>query len=128
MTDFANWIMLIIALIVLAATGRIRDFFNGFRNAYSNSPKDLEKSEKAWKEFYITMIIITIAMAITCLFDSFKDPAGAYLFAITTCDDWDDLDKFTRNIFWELNRCNRVMAFGFTVLAFFLPVRWNNKK
>lgn len=49
MTDFANWIMLIIALIVLIATGRITDFFRGFKNAYSNTPMDIEKSEKAWK-------------------------------------------------------------------------------
>ena len=76
------------------------------------------------------MIILTIAMAIACLFNSFHDPAGAYLYAITTTssDDYDRLEKFSRNIFWELNRCNRVIAFGFTVLAFLLPVRWNNKK
>lgn len=127
-TYLPNWIMLIVALISLIATDRIVDFCMGFRNAYSKVPRNVEKSEKAWKQFYITLTILAVMVAFVCLYYCFIIEAGSYLSAILNAANMDKSVKLSINMFTAFNRTNRVIAFGFTILAFLLPVRWNLSK
>lgn len=120
-----NCLIIVLSITLLVVTGRFKDFCSGFKNVYAKVPKDIGNSEAAWRSFYLSIFILTFAFATANMFYNFDGLLGDYLFAIIGTTDQESLAQLTNNIFMCANNSNKIIAFGFTTMALFLPVRLN---